>query len=148
MARALPPVAWFRAFESAARHLSFTAAAEELGLTQSAISQNVRSLEVRFSTILFERKPRGLALTDAGRRLLPDVTAAMGSLSNAAGIFEGASESGLLTVAASVSFAQFDVGLSGKATHMSSVGLQRMWKCVLEPSPIWGRGLNGWDRMN
>jgi LysR family transcriptional regulator, glycine cleavage system transcriptional activator len=107
MARALPPVAWFRAFESAARHLSFTAAAEELGLTQSAISQNVRSLEVRFSTILFERKPRGLALTDAGRRLLPDVTAAMGSLSNAAGIFEGASESGLLTVAASVSFAQW-----------------------------------------
>ncbi|MDF1747677.1 MAG: LysR substrate-binding domain-containing protein [Alphaproteobacteria bacterium] len=114
MARALPPVAWFRAFESAARHLSFTAAAEELGLTQSAISQNVRSLELRFSTILFERKPRGLALTDAGRRLLPDVTAAMGSLSNAAGIFERASDSGLLTVAASVSFAQwyFVPGLS------------------------------------
>ncbi|MEM9910250.1 MAG: LysR family transcriptional regulator, partial [Pseudomonadota bacterium] len=43
--RGLPPLSWLRAFEAAARHLSFTLAAEELNLTQSAVSQHVRSLE-------------------------------------------------------------------------------------------------------
>jgi DNA-binding transcriptional LysR family regulator len=42
MVKALPPLAWFRAFESAARRLSFTAAAEEIGMTQSAVSQHVK----------------------------------------------------------------------------------------------------------
>lgn len=107
MARALPPLTWFRAFEGAARHLSFTAAAQELGLTQSAVSQHVRSLELRFQTALFVRKPRGLALTDAGRRLLPDVTAAMERLAGAAQTFETPAPAGTLTVAASVSFAQW-----------------------------------------
>jgi hypothetical protein len=45
MKKFLPPLTWLRSFEGAARHLSFTAAAEELGLTQSAISQQIRSLE-------------------------------------------------------------------------------------------------------
>ena len=70
MTRTLPPLTWFRAFESAARHLSFTAAAGELSLTQSAISQHVRALEQRLGDRLFVRKARGVALTDAGRRLL------------------------------------------------------------------------------
>ncbi|MEM6498530.1 MAG: LysR family transcriptional regulator, partial [Pseudomonadota bacterium] len=67
MSRSLPPLTWFRAFEAAARYLNFTTAADELGLTQSAVSQHVRALEERFGTQLFERKPRGLALTDDGR---------------------------------------------------------------------------------
>ena len=104
MSRSLPPLTWFRAFEAAARHLSFTAAAQELGLTQSAVSQHVRSLELRFGQMLFARKPRGLALTDAGRRLLPAVAKAIGGLAEASALFEPARPDSLLTVATSVSF--------------------------------------------
>lgn len=77
MSRSAPPVTWFRAFEAAARHLSFTAAADELGMTQSAVSQQVKAMETRFDTALFTRKPRGLALTDAGRKLVPQVAQAL-----------------------------------------------------------------------
>lgn len=107
MARSMPPLAWFRAFESAARHLSFTAAATELGVTQSAVSQNVRALEKKMETTLFLRKPRGLALTDAGRRLLPDISTAMSHISNAVMTFEAPSPDKTITVATSVSFAQW-----------------------------------------
>ena len=84
MVQPLPPLAWFRAFECAARHLSFTLAAQELNLTQSAISQHIRSLEHRFGCALFIRKHRGIALTDQGRRLLPEVANA--EVSNPGGI--------------------------------------------------------------
>lgn len=107
MSRALPPLTWFRAFEAAARHLSFTSAADELALTQSAVSQHVRALENRLGVPLFLRKPRGLALTDAGRRLLPEVSAALGRLAAASELFETGAPDGLLTVATSVSFAQW-----------------------------------------
>ncbi len=107
MTRSLPPLTWIRAFESAARHLSFTAAAAELGLTQSAVSQHVRALERRLGVPFFLRKPRGLALTDAGRRLVPEVSAGLGKLTDAVAIFESGVPDGLLTVATSVSFAQW-----------------------------------------
>ena len=107
MAKALPPLTWFRSFEAAARHLNFTAAAEEIGLTQSAVSQQVKSLELRLRVPLFVRQPRGLALTDDGRRLLPQVTAAMGTLAAAARTFDAGPTESLLTVATSVSIAQW-----------------------------------------
>lgn len=105
--RVLPPIGWFRAFESAARLLSFTAAADELGLTQSAVSQQIRSLESRFGCALFVRKHRGIALTDEGRRLLPQVADGIGNLKAAAETFEPAADPELLTVATSVSIAQW-----------------------------------------
>ena len=107
MARSLPPLTWFRAFECAARHLSFTAAAQELNLTQSAISQHVRSLEQKFGSPLFVRKHRGIALTDHGRRLLPSVANAISILQSASDTFETASDKGLLTISASPSVTQF-----------------------------------------
>lgn len=107
MPRALPPLTWFRAFEASARHLSFTAAAAELHLTQSAISQQVKSLEMRFGVRLFQRLPRGLALTDEARRLLPEVGAALGALAEIAGAYEMRDSARLLTVAASVSFIEW-----------------------------------------
>ena len=106
MARALPPLTWFRAFAAAARHLNFTAAADEIGLTQSAVSQQVRSLEIRLGVQLFLRKPRGLALTDDGRKLLPKVGSALETLATAAGTFDAGPTRGLLTIATSVSIAQ------------------------------------------
>jgi DNA-binding transcriptional LysR family regulator len=105
--RALPPLGWFRAFESAARLLSFTAAADELGLTQSAVSQQIRALEDRFGCALFIRKHRAIALTDDGRRLLPGVTDGMANLRAATDAFEPAADPEVLTVATSVSVAQW-----------------------------------------
>lgn len=63
---ALPPLAALRAFEAVARHLSFTRAAEDLGMTQAAVSYQIRLLEERLGTPLFLRKPRGITLTETG----------------------------------------------------------------------------------
>src|SRR5260221_9839217 len=64
--RALPPLDLLRGFESAARHLSFTRAATELFLTQSAISRQIQGLEGFVGVPLFERRHKALALTPAG----------------------------------------------------------------------------------
>ena len=66
----LPPLAAIRCFEAAARHQSFTRAASELGITQAAMSYQIKLLEERLGP-LFLRKPRGVALTETGRRLAP-----------------------------------------------------------------------------
>jgi len=71
MAKKLPPLNWLRTFEVAATTMSFTAAARELGITQSAVSQQVRLLEGHLGRPLFHRLPRGLRLTEAGDALLP-----------------------------------------------------------------------------
>jgi len=65
----LPPLAAIRAFEAAARHGSFTRAGDELGMTQAAVSYQIRILEDRVGTALFLRHPRGVELTETGRRL-------------------------------------------------------------------------------
>ncbi|MFT5897204.1 MAG: LysR family glycine cleavage system transcriptional activator [bacterium] len=105
--RSLPPLGWFRAFESAARLLSFTAAADELGLTQSAVSQQIRALEDRFGCPLFIRKHRAIALTDDGRRLLPGVADGIANLRAASEAFEPAADPEVLTITTSVSVAQW-----------------------------------------
>jgi LysR family glycine cleavage system transcriptional activator len=69
----LPPLATLRAFEAAARRLSFKEAADELGLTPTAISHQIRLLEEHCGKKLFRRRPRPLALTDAGERLFPAI---------------------------------------------------------------------------
>ncbi|RAU47900.1 MULTISPECIES: transcriptional regulator GcvA [unclassified Pseudomonas] len=73
MKKRLPPLNWLRAFESAARHLSFTDAALELSLTQAAISQQIKALESQLGAALFKRLPRGLELTEPGLAFLPAV---------------------------------------------------------------------------
>lgn len=77
---ALPPLTAIRAFEAVARHLSFTRAAEELGMTQAAVSYQIRILEERVGAPLFLRKPRQIALSETGARLAPDVTKAFDTL--------------------------------------------------------------------
>lgn len=71
MDRAQLPLNALRAFEAAARHLSFTRAGLELCVSQGAVSQQVAQLETRIGAPLFRRLPRGLALTDEGLALLP-----------------------------------------------------------------------------
>jgi LysR family glycine cleavage system transcriptional activator len=70
----LPPLSAIRVFEAAARHQSFTRAAEELGMTQAAVSYQVKLLEERIGAQLFTRLPRRVTLTDVGRRLAPSVS--------------------------------------------------------------------------
>ncbi|MDN3720522.1 LysR family transcriptional regulator [Roseibium salinum] len=67
----LPPLTSLRAFESAARHLSFKRAADELGVTPTAISHQIRLLEETLGGKLFERQPRKVALTEIGLQLYP-----------------------------------------------------------------------------
>jgi LysR family transcriptional regulator of beta-lactamase len=71
MIRPYLPLNGLRAFEAAARHLSFTKAAIELCVTPAALGHQVKALEERFGAPLFRRLPRGLALTDEGQALLP-----------------------------------------------------------------------------
>ncbi|MEG5264996.1 LysR substrate-binding domain-containing protein [Pseudomonas sp. JDS28PS106] len=73
MSRSLPPLYALRAFEAAARHASFTRAAQELSITQSAVSRHIRTLEDHFACRLFQRHGRHLQLTETARALLPGV---------------------------------------------------------------------------
>ncbi len=73
MARRLPPLNAVRAFEAAARHLSFTKAAKELHVTQAAISHQVKALEAYLGLQLFRRLNRALVLTEEGQTYLPPV---------------------------------------------------------------------------
>ena len=70
-ARKLPPLGALRAFEAAARHLSFKAAADELGVTPTAISHQLRLLEDSIGQRLFVRQIRKVTLTPAGEALYP-----------------------------------------------------------------------------
>ena len=80
----LPPLDPLVAFEAAARHLSFTHAADELALTQSAVSRQIQALESSLGVALFQRLHRALALTDAGLELSAATTSALQQLHNVA----------------------------------------------------------------
>jgi LysR family glycine cleavage system transcriptional activator len=101
----LPTLTWLRAFESAARTSSFTAAAAELNLTAGAISYQIRALEAHLGFALFERLPRGVKLTPMGVAYLPPVRKAFEELADSTvGLF-GGSERVQITVHAPVSLA-------------------------------------------
>jgi LysR family transcriptional regulator, glycine cleavage system transcriptional activator len=100
----LPPLSAVRAFEAAARHQSFTRAAEELGMTQAAISYQIKLLEERVGGPLFLRGPRGVALTDLGRRAAPAVSQAFAQLRAAFAELSETAE-GILTITALGTFA-------------------------------------------
>jgi LysR family transcriptional regulator, glycine cleavage system transcriptional activator len=74
MARRLPSLNALRAFEAAARHESFTEAANELFVTHAAVSRHIRDLEEWLGIELFRRTGRGVALTEAGERYGRDLT--------------------------------------------------------------------------
>lgn len=77
MAWFLPSLSALRTFEAAARHLSFTSAASELHITQSAVSRQIRGLEEVLQLKLFERTPKQLVITEAGRIYLQEIRAAL-----------------------------------------------------------------------
>jgi LysR family transcriptional regulator, glycine cleavage system transcriptional activator len=101
----LPPLAWLRAFEASARHLSFTSAAQELGLSQAAVSKQIKLLELKLGEPLFHRFPRSLGLTKAGEAFLPKVQDAFERLAAGAGEVFGPRRSDVLTIRCAVGFA-------------------------------------------
>jgi LysR family transcriptional regulator, regulator of gene expression of beta-lactamase len=94
-----------RAFEAAARHLSFTRAGLELSVTQAAISHQVKALEDRLGLSLFRRTSRGLVLTDEGRALMVPVSESFHQLARALGQFEAGRLKEILTVGVVGTFA-------------------------------------------
>lgn len=86
------PLNALRVFEAAARHGSFTRAGDELGMTQTAVSYQVKLLEETLGETLFLRQPRQVALSEAGERLAPKVAEGLEKLAEAISDLRGASE--------------------------------------------------------
>ena len=104
--RPLPPLKALKAFEASARLRSLTRAAEELHVTQGAVSQQVKLLEDYLDTQLFIRKPRKLELTEAARAYLPVLTDAFNNLQSSTNELFGKDHRTLLTVKCGSSFMQ------------------------------------------
>ena len=97
--RRIPPLLAIRAFEAAARHMSFTAAAAELAVTQGAVSRQIRLLESYLKSRLFVRLTRRIELTQSGREYLAGVQRALAELESATERVAGAATHSVLTVA-------------------------------------------------
>lgn len=100
----LPPLAAVRVFEAAARHANFTRAAEELGMTQAGVSQQVKLLEDRLGFPLFARGKRGVALTEAGGRIAAQIAPALERIATAFAEARG-EDASVLSVSSSNTFA-------------------------------------------
>ncbi|MGH8746654.1 MAG: transcriptional regulator GcvA [Burkholderiales bacterium] len=105
VASRLPSLDLLKGFEAAARLLSFTQAGEELHLTQSAVSRQIKELEAQLGVALFERRNRALALTDAGRTLLPTAVQVLGAMRNVTDRLRALSTRRTLAVTTTHSFA-------------------------------------------
>jgi LysR family glycine cleavage system transcriptional activator len=102
----LPSLNTLRAFEAAARHLSFKTASTELGVTAGAVSQQVRKLEQSLGVALFRRLPHGLLLTQEGETYLPKITKVFEDLTDATE-----------EIAPEINAKKFSVGLSPEAAE-------------------------------
>jgi LysR family glycine cleavage system transcriptional activator len=105
MGRKLPPLNALKAFEAAARHLSFNKAAQELCVTQGAVSRQIQVLEKHFGIPLFRRLSRSVEMTEQGRLLFPSVHYALDELEKAARRIKGADRARILTISSSPTFA-------------------------------------------
>ena len=103
--RRLPSLNGLRAFEAAARHGGFVGAADELNVTQAAVSRMVRLLEERFGFQLFDRRPNGLDLTAQGEALQPGLTAAFDAIAGVVQQVSAMRATPVLTLGVGPSFA-------------------------------------------
>lgn len=130
--KSLPPLNWLRAFEASARALSFTGAAAELGLTQSAISQQIKSLEAYLGRALFHRRARRLELTEAGRNYLPVVQEAFATLATGTRSLLGVDRGRVLHVRANLSFSVHVLG-----PRLGELFARFPWMRINISSAIW-----------
>jgi LysR family transcriptional regulator, glycine cleavage system transcriptional activator len=101
----LPSLDLLRGFEAAARHLSFTKAAQELHVTQSAVSRQIKTIEEQLGVTLFRRLNRALLLTEEGQTLARAVGGALAGIEQAVARLSTLAEDRPITVTTSVSFA-------------------------------------------
>jgi len=104
MQKKLPPLNALRAFEAGARHLSFTRAAEELHVTQAAVSHQVKALEDHLGYALFKRMTRKLGLTEEGRVLFPVVSEAFLRIAETADDLRSGGDCHTLTISVTPAF--------------------------------------------
>lgn len=105
MDRSQLPLNALRAFDAAARHLSFTRAAEELCVTQAALSHHIKALEELLGFALFQRLPRGVELTDEGAALAPALHDSFDQISQSLGVFASGKRREVITIGVVSSFA-------------------------------------------
>ncbi|SNT73878.1 LysR substrate-binding domain-containing protein [Paracoccus seriniphilus] len=103
--RRLPHVTWLRSFEAAARHSSFSAAADELNLTPAAVSQQIRLLEQHLDMQLFKRLAKGVELTDMGQAYALPIRKSFLTMQTATDGLFGKKRKSIIRVRASISFA-------------------------------------------
>ena len=101
----LPPLNSLRAFEAAARHMSFTRAADELNVTPAAVSQQIRGLEDWLGTPLFRRLTRALRLTEAAQGVVPQLSEIFEQLADVTARLEADADAPVLVVSAPPTFA-------------------------------------------
>ena len=141
MASAIPPLLGLHAYEAAARHLSFAAAAAELHLSASAVSQRVRTLEAHLGVQLFDRLPRSLRLTPLGEAYLPAVRDVFQDLSAATtGLFE-TTDRASLTVRVQIAYATTWLAprlpdFCASFPHVDLKLVSAIWADALPPSEI------------
>ena len=128
----LPPLTWLRAFEATARHLSFTRAAGELNLTQSAVSQHVRRLESYLGRDLFIRKTRILELTEDGANYLPGLREAFDLIASSTRAFTGGDRGRNLTLQCNMAFSVFWL-----APRLHRLHAMHPWLVLNIVTPIW-----------
>jgi len=105
MASRLPSLNGLRAFEASARQESFARAAHELGVTQGAVSHQIKALEAQLGVVLFHRQAQGVSLTEAGRFYLPALTRAFEAIAAATQQLRRRESAGALTLSVSPNFA-------------------------------------------
>ncbi len=101
----LPPLDWLRTFEASARHENFTEAGLELGVTQAAVSQQMRKLEAHLRVTLFHRLARGVELTAEGDAYLPSVRSSLNALARSTEDLFGKKGGKIITIACPASIA-------------------------------------------
>lgn len=130
--KSLPPLTWLRAFEATARHLSFTRAARDLGLTQSAVSQHVRSLEAYLGRDLFIRKTRALDLTEAGSTYLPVIRDAFDLIATGTRAFTGGDRGRSMVLQCNMAFSVLWL-----APRLGRLYARHPWLVLNIVTPIW-----------
>lgn len=133
----LPPFAALRAFEAAARHLSFKSAARELGLTPTAISHQIKRLELEAGTLLFRRQARLISLTPAGERFARDIVPALQALRDAYQTLEGAQRQQAVVIGAGPIFSSR--WLAPRLTHFAAAHPEIDLRLHYSPSDFWRR---------
>ena len=131
---------WLRTFEAAARHLSFTAASHELGLTQTAVSQHMKALETKLGQKLFIRRAKSLSLTDIGKAYLLSVRDALEHIQfSTNGLFGPNMKSTIVVRASMALIIWLSPKLSSFQDQYPGVGIKlvtSLWQSDLEGHPV------------